>query len=466
MKANSKLEKLNKIEVPHIYVILFIMIFLATIASYIVPSGKFDRATTDTGAEALQPGTFKFIESTPVGIQDFMLSISTGLIQSAEIIFGILAIGGVFAVLEKTGIIEIGVSRMANLFSNKGLWVIPALMIPFALFTTFTGQVELTLVYVPLIMPLVLKLGFDKLTAVAIALVATIAGFTVALTAPANLGTAQLIAEVPLYSGLLYRIIIFAIILTVGILFVWRYAKKIKKDPEKSMVYGEDNGYGDEIKLDKFTATKRQFIASLFLIPAFGVFLIGLLQYQWYFKELIGLYVIIGIVVGLIAGLGLSQIAEAFQTGFNRMLLGALLVGVARIISVVLEDGQIMDTIIYGFENIVSSVPNSITSIIMLGVQGTLNFLIPSGSGQAMVTMPIMAGISDLTDVSRQTTVLAFLFGDGFSNIIYPTSGAFMATLVVGKVTWTKWLKFIFPLIAIWYGLAVIFLIIAQVIGY
>lgn len=242
-----------------------------------------------------------------------MLSISTGLIESAEIIFGILAIGGVFAVLEKTGIIEIGVSRMANVFSNRGLWIIPALMIPFALFTSFTGQMELTLIYVPLIMPLVLKLGFDKLTAVAIALVGTIGGFTVALTAPANLGTAQTIAEVPLYSGIVYRIIILAIIIAVGILFVWRYAQKVQKDPTRSLVYGEEGNNPDDSNIQAYKATKRQIIASIVLIPAFGVFLLGLLKYQWYFKELIGLYVIIGVVVGLIAGLGASQIAEAFK---------------------------------------------------------------------------------------------------------------------------------------------------------
>lgn len=465
MKENSNITIEKKSKVPHIYVILFTMILLATIASYIIPSGKFDRSVDESGAEALQPGTFQFTDAAPVGIQDFMFSISTGLIESAEIIFGILAIGGVFAVLEKTGIIEIGVSRMADRFSNRGLWIIPALMIPFAVFTTFTGQMELTLVYVPLIMPLVLKLGFDKITAVAIALIATIGGFTVALTAPANLGTAQTIAEVPLYSGIVYRAIILAIILTVGILFVWRYAKKVQKNPENSIVYGEPEDT-DVPEIHYRKATKRQIIASLMLIPAFGVFLLGLLKYQWYFKELIGLYVIIGVVVGLIAGLGASQIAEAFQEGFNRMLLGALLVGIARVISVILEDGQIMDTIVYGFESIVSSVPAGITSTVMLGVQAALNFLIPSGSGQAMVSMPIMAGIADLADISRQTTVLAFLFGDGFSNIIYPTSGSFMATLVVGKVSWTKWVRFIIPLVIIWYGLSIAFLFIAQLIGY
>ncbi|UOQ42892.1 TIGR00366 family protein [Halobacillus salinarum] len=455
-------------KVPHIYVILFIMILLASIASYIIPAGSFERVKNESGAEILQPGTFKFIHSDPIGIMDFMLSIPEGLIQSAEIIFGILMIGGMFAVIERTGVIDVGVNRLAHAFSNKGVWIVPTLMVPFALFTTFTGQVELSLVYLPAILPLIIKLGFDKITAAAIVLVSTIAGFAIALTVPANLGTAQEIAELPIYSGIGYRIFIFIIILLLGIVFVWRYAKKVYDDPEKSMVYGEAS---EELSINEDSsspqkATKRQKMVSLTLLIFFAILLFGLLKYAWYFRELTGLYAIIGIVTGLVAGLRPSEIAESFNTGFRKILLGALVVGVARGIAVVMTEGQIMDTIIYGFGQLVSVIPDSLTAVIMMFIQGLLNFLIPSGSGQAMVSMPIMSGLSDISGVTRQTAVLAFLMGDGFSNIFYPTSGYFMATLVIGGIRWEKWIKFIFPLLILWYGVCIVFLVIAQFINY
>lgn len=456
----------KKASMPHIFVILFIIIILASIASYIVPAGEYDRITMEDGREVIDPDTFTLVEKTPVGLFDFMFAIPTGLIETAEIIFGVLMIGGMFAVIERTGIINLGVGKLANTFSDRGLLVIPILMIPFAIITTFTGQVELSLVYLPAILPLMLKLGFDKVTAAGTVLVATISGFTVALTSPPNLGVSQTVSQLPLYSGMGYRIVILAVILLVGILFVVRYAKKVRSNPELSVTYGDLDHNPAMMDTNGTKATTRQKLASLIVLIAFGVLLWGLFEHGWYFRELSGLYIITGIIVGLVAGLGVSQIADSFVEGFKNILLGALVVGVARGVAVVLNDGNIMDTITYAAGNIVAAMPSGVTATIMLVVQGLLNFMIPSGSGQALVTMPIMSGLADLSGVSRQTAVLAFLFGDGFSNIFYPTSGYFMAALAIVGIQWTKWVKFIWPLLLIWYGLAIAFLFIAQFIEY
>ena len=313
-----------------------------------------------------------------------------------------------------------------------------------------------------------LKLGFDKVTAAGTVLVATISGFTVALTSPANLGVSQTVSQLPLYSGMGYRIVILAIILLVGIGFVVRYAKKVRSHPELSFTYDASDLTQNEAMLvtDEKKATTRQKLASVVVLIAFGVLLWGLFEHSWYFRELSGLYILTGVVVGLVGGLGVSQISESFIEGFKNILLGALVVGVARGVAVVLNEGNIMDTITYAAGNLVAAMPSSVTATIMLVVQGLLNFLIPSGSGQAMVTMPIMSGLADLSGVSRQTAVLAFLFGDGFSNIFYPTSGYFMAALAIAGIQWTKWVKFIWPLLLIWYGLAIVFLFIAQFINY
>ncbi|ARF13603.1 YfcC family protein [Sporosarcina ureae] len=468
MKESEVKREKKKFSMPHIFVILFMIIILASLASYIVPAGEYERVTMEDGREVIDPNTFELVERTPVGLFDFMFAVPTGLIETAEIIFGVLMIGGMFAVIERTGIISIGVGKLANMFSNRGLWVIPILMIPFAIITTFTGQVELSLIYLPAILPLMLKLGFDKVTAAGTVLVATISGFTVALTSPANLGVSQTVSQLPLYSGMGYRIVILAIILLVGIGFVVRYAKKVRSHPELSFTYDASDLTQNEAVLvtDEKKATTRQKLASVVVLIAFGVLLWGLFEHSWYFRELSGLYILTGVVVGLVGGLGVSQISESFIEGFKNILLGALVVGVARGVAVVLNDGNIMDTITYAAGNLVAAMPSSVTATIMLVVQGLLNFLIPSGSGQAMVTMPIMSGLADLSGVSRQTAVLAFLFGDGFSNIFYPTSGYFMAALAIAGIQWTKWVKFIWPLLLIWYGLAIVFLFIAQFINY
>lgn len=466
--SNSNNSGEKKSFMPHIFVVLFIIITLAAIASYIVPAGEYDRVENDAGRTVVVPDSYEVVDQTPVSFLNYMFSIPTGFIETAEIVFGIIMIGGMFAIIERTGVINLGVGKLANTFANRGIFVIPILMIPFALITTFTGQVELSLIYLPAILPLILKLGFDKVTAVGTVLVATIAGFTIALTAPANLGVAQTIAEVELYSGIGYRIAILSTILIIGMLFVMRYAKKVRKNPELSVTYGDNDTLQlkeiENISSEK--ATTRQKLVTVAIIVAFAVLLWGLFEHGWYFRELSGLYIFTGIVVGILGGLRLSEVAESFVEGCKNILLGAMVVGIARAVAVVLNEGNIMDTIVYAGENLVGAVPSGVTATIMLFFQALLNFLIPSGSGQAVVTMPIMNGLADLSGVTRQTAVLAFLMGDGFTNIFFPTSGYFMAVLAIAKVSWEKWVKFIWPLLLIWYAVGIVFLFIAQAMNY
>ncbi len=462
------IEPQKKSWVPHIFVLLFVLIFLASLATYIVPAGSYERVTNEEGMEVIDPESFEYIDRTPVDLFGFMLAIPNGLIETAEIVFGIIIIGGMFAVIERTGIINLGVGKLANTFANRGLIVIPILMIPFALITAFTSQIELSLIYLPAILPLILRLGFDKVTAAATVLIATVAGFTLGITSPANVGVAQQVSQLPLYSGMNYRIIMLITILTIGIFYVMRYAKKVRDNPELSVTYDEYERIQNNVVEDngEQKATKRQIAASFILLIAFGVLIYGLLVHGWYFRELAGLYILIGVAVGIVGGLNGTQIAESFVEGFKNIILGALVVGIARGIAVVLNDGNIMDTLIYAAGNVVASMPSEITAVIMFVVQGIINFFIPSGSGQAMVTMPIMSGLADLSGVTRQVAVLAFLFGDGFANIFYPTSGYFMAALAIAGIAWEKWVKFIWKLLLIWYSLAIVFLLIAQWMNY
>lgn len=451
----------RKFVMPHIYVILFALITISAIATYLVPSGSYDREEID-GRSVIIPDTFSFVEQSPLGILEFMTAIPRGVEQTIAIIFGIMAIGALFRVIEKAGIIDLIINFLIRSFGNKGMLIIPTIVVPLTIFVTLTGNIESSLIFLPALLPLFLKLGYDRMAATGTVLMATVVGFTVALTAPANLGTAQTIAELPLYSGIGYRMIILAVMTTIGILFIMNYIKKVQKDPMKTLITDDvDDSQFIKEDTDRPEPSTRTYIATGAFIIALGFMLFGIFQYQWYFIELAGFYLLAGIICGLIAGLKPSGIAEAMNEGVQNIILGALIVGIARAISVVLEDGVILDTVVYGLSLIITVIPDTLVPVMMMIVQGLINFLIPSGSGQAAATMPIMVGLVDLTDMTRQTAVLAFQFGDGFSNIFYPTSGYFMAALAIAKIKYTDWIKFIWPLLVIWYAVGAVFLIIA-----
>lgn len=464
--AKDKSSKKKGFVMPHIYVILFVMITLAVIATYIVPAGAYDRETVD-GVDMIISDTFSFVGQTPVTFMEYMTSIPRGVIATIEIIFGIMAIGALFKIVENAGVINLIINFLTSRFKKNGLLLIPTVMIPLVIFVTITGNIESSLIFLPAMLPLFLKLGFDRIAATATTLVATVVGFTVALTAPANLGTAQSIAELPLYSGMGYRAIVLAVMTLIGIIYVVWYSRKVLNNPEKSLVsnYVDPKEFSQS-EDDLPETTTRTKIATAAFVLSFGGMFYGVLVHGWYFTELAGFYLFAGIICGLISGMGPSKIAESINDGIKSILLGALIVGVARAISIVLEDGAILDTVVYSLSTIIDQLPNTVVPVVMMIAQGLINFLIPSGSGQAAATMPIMIGIVDITEMTRQNAVLAFQFGDGFSNIFYPTSGYFMAALVIAKVQYTDWLKFIWPLLVVWYAVGAVFLVIAHLINW
>ena len=466
---NSSVKQTNnrkKFELPHIYVILFVLIALAAIASYIVPAGEFEREMVD-GRSIIIPGTFEFIAQNPVGILDFMTAIPRGVQETVIIIFGILAIGAMFRILETSGVIDLIINFLIDKFGDKGLLIFPVIIVPLAVFVSLTGNIESSLIFIPAFLPLFLKLGYDRMAAAGAILIATVVGFSSALTAPANLGTAQTIAELPLFSGMGYRAIMLTVLTTVGILFVMAYARRVMKDPSRSLLSDNiDNNQFLREDDERQPMSKRVVVATFVFIGLLGFMLFGIFQYNWYFIELAGFYIFTGIIVGLIAGLKPSNIAESMNEGARTILLGALIVGVARAISIMLEDGLIMDTVVNSLSSLVTLLPDWLVPVAMMVVQGIINFFIPSGSGQAAATMPIMIGIVDLVEMTRQTSILAFLYGDGFSNIFYPTSGYFMAALAIAKIKYTDWIKFIWPLLLLWYLVAAAGLVVAFFIEY
>lgn len=239
-KAKNEDRSNKKFSMPHIYMILFVFGVIATISTYLIPSGEFDRVKGPEGREMVDADSFHYIDSAPVGLVDFISIIPRGLIEAGEIVFFTLIIGGMFMVLRRTGIIEIGADKLARQFINKSILIIPVLTTVFAIIATLIGTAELSLVYIPVIIPLIIALGYDSITATSIALCGTVVGFTVGVLNPINTGLAQKLSGIPTFSGIGLRLVIFVIVLFVTVLFIMKYAKKVKKDPSISLVYHDD----------------------------------------------------------------------------------------------------------------------------------------------------------------------------------------------------------------------------------
>ena len=322
------------------------------------------------------------------------------------------------------------------------------------------------MIFVPIGITLALFLGLDKVTGTAMIALGAAVGFTAGILNPFNVGVAQDIAELPLFSGMAYRIVILVILLVATSAYIIIYAKKVAANSEKSVIYGiqEDTEYTFEDVSDSIS--KSQIAVLVIMAAGFGILIYGLSKKGWYFEEMSGLFIFMGIACGLVSGYGPSRIAKEFGNGAKGIVVGCLIIGIARTVEVILSDAKILDTIVYGIVNIVNVMPGSIKAVGMFICQSLINCVIVSGTGQAAVTMPLMVPVSDLVGISRQTAVLAFQLGDGFSNSVLPMSSSLMGYLAVSKIPYSKWLKFMMPLFLIWTALGCLFMLGALIIGY
>lgn len=463
-KASKK-----ELKLPHTFIILFLFIIAMAILTYIIPAGEFNRITGAGGQKIVDPNSFHTIAKQPTSFMQLLTAVPQGFVESGFIVALTLCVGAGFAVVQKIGVIPAAVEFLATKFKDKGVYVIPILMLIFSMSDAFIGVNEMTLIYVPIILPLMLRLGFDSITACATALCGSAAGFSAAITNPFTIAIGQKISGLPLYSGWQFRVATYIVTLTVGALYIVHYAKKVQQDPLKSSMYEQDKIKREKLfhELDsrgELVLNKRQRFAGVFAVLSLIAMLVGVLGFKWDMPQMCGMFLLIGIGSGLIAGLSGDELCDTLLEGCKDMLLASVIIGIARGISVVMTNGHIIDTVVFALAHVLKNIPSMLTVIGMLLVVTLMNFLIPSGSGKAVVLFPILSPLADVVGVTRQTAILAYQFGDGFSNILYPTSGYFMACLAIGGVSWQKWMKFFMPLFMIWTGLAAIYLIIAQFI--
>lgn len=457
------------LKMPHTFVILIILTLIAGILTYAVPAGEFKRVEDEaSGRTLLVPGSYSAVDSNPVTLWDIPKSIVGGLVDSADIVFFILIIGGTFHIINSTGTIEAITGRVARAFADKGLWVIPVFITLFSVGGFTMGMSTEVMVFVPIGIAIARALKFDALTGTAMISLGASCGFTAGLLNPFNVGLAQAIAQIPVFSGLWFRAIILVILIVVTSLYLMRYASKVKKNPEQGLIYDlEKSAEEKEVDFSNLPPMQlKHYLTILTIAAGFALLIWGVSTQDWWMEELAALFLSMGVVAGFCAGYGPSRIASEFVKGASAITYGALIIGLARSIVVVLDHGNVIDSIVYGLSMLVGELPASVQVLGMYVFQNIMNVFITSGSGMAATTMPIMVPLSDLLGITRQTTVLAFQLGDGFSNMILPTSSALMGSLAVSGIPYQKWVRFFWPLLAIWFVLGAVFVVIAQAIGY
>jgi len=447
-------------------VILLGIVLLAAALTYFVDSGRYDRVDG-----LVVPGSYQTLEkdrsvtnlfrlgdpgdrAVPASLIDVFLSIPRGLQRLAGLIFMVLIIGGVFGILEASGAMTAAIDRLLHSVHGNVNVLVPVLMTAFAAGSTFLGLASEYLMVIPLIVAMTSRIGLSNVIGLAIVTVAVKVGYLASVTNPIPLSIAQPLVGVPVFSGAGLRLVFFLVYLVVGIAFVLYMIRR--------------EGYDlREIGLRESGKLSGRHVAVLvtLLIGVVGL-VAGSNRFEWHHNELSAYYILLSVALAIAAGLGASEAANAFVAGMKKILMACMLIGVAAAVAVILESAQVLDSIVYGLTSVIGESHAVAAAAGIFVSQLMLDFLIPSTSGQAAVSMPIIGPIGQVTGVSAQTTVLAFLFGNGITNMLTPTSGTLLAYLATANVGWPQWARFILPLWAAFIVLALVMLGFAVLSGY
>ncbi|MQR02397.1 YfcC family protein [Glaciimonas soli] len=452
----------------HPVAMMLLIILIAIGLTYVLDSGEFQRHE-----KLVVPGTFHLIDKDrdlsalvnpnppkstaehayPASIFSAVSSIPVGLTKSAQLVFMVMFIGGMFGVLRKSGALDAGIDRLLNLTKGNVYILTPVLMLAIACGSTFLGLVSEYLVIIPMMLILAKRLNLGPLFATALVAIAAKIGYLASVTNPLALVIAQPIVGVPLLSGAGLRLIIFVLYLVIGIAYLLLYVKR--------------TGYTLPTELNRETRLSAQHLMVLAIVAISIVMLIiGTSVWHWGDTQLGAFYIFEGMLIACVARMSMRIACEAFVDGMKGMMLAALLIGLAKAVEIILHDSLVLDTVINHLAGIVEGRSRIFAAEGMVFIQMVLDVLIPSTSGKAAISMPILGPIGHLSGVSGQSVVLAFLFGNGLTNMITPTSGMLLAYLATGRVNYTAWLRFILPLFAILTVCSIVIMAIAVETGY
>ncbi len=446
--------------VPDSLVLIFGLILLAQFATYVLPAGEFERE----GRQVVR-GSYHAVDAEPLPVLTFLTAVPVGLIEAADIIFFIFIVGGVFGVLRATGAIDALIGLAIRRLGGRPVWLVGGMVMLFAVGSSTVGMAEEYVPFVPLLVAMCLALKADAVVALGIVYVGAGVGYACAALNPFTVLIGQSIAGVELTSGQSVRWLLLAICLAIGTHHILRYLRRVQADPSCSLVTDVSYAEGFELPDDLRLTPVRMSVITVFG-TGIGLFVYGVGAREWYLTELTAVFLGIALVAAAVARLSPNRVAREFYVGAAELTTTAIIVGFARTIQVVLTQGQVIDTVINGLAAPLQSWPGYVAAVGMLAVQTVFNLFIPSGSGQAYITMPIMAPIADLTGLTRQTAVLAYQFGDGFTNMVVPTNPVLMGMLALARIPYQRWLRFVAPLLVKLYLVAILALMLAVQWGY
>lgn len=439
---------------PNALVIMLGFILVATLLTYVIPQGSYERITDSvTDKTTVVPDSYQTIEAPPVSFFDMLMSVPEGIISRADLITLILLLGGCFYVIEKTGALKDGVTYLTTLLIGKEQLAIHIVSLAFLFGGISVGLQEEIIAMIPVIMFLCAKLGYNSYVAVACSYGTAVLGAAFSPINPFAVVLAQNEVGLPFLSGLEFRIIVLIIAYSIWMFMLMRYAgkNKVEKSADDSEVLKE--------------IPKRSLLILVLLVLTFGVVIYGMLYKKWGFNEMTAVFFLLGLLAGLIGKLGINKTAEMYNEGFSLLIFAGIIIGLASSISIILEKGMIIDTIIYGLFQPMQHLPKEVAAVSMMTSQSALHFVVASYSGQAILTMPILAPLSDLIGISRQVCVLAYQYGAVMTDLFIPTNGALMAVLAIAGIDFNKWFKFMLKLGFVIFVVASIAIVVAVKIG-
>lgn len=443
-----------RLRFPHPLVLLTACVLVAAALTRVLPAGEFDRRDDPaTGRRVVVAGTYHAVPPSPIGLGESLVAIPKGMADAGAVVFFVFLVGGAFTVVDRTGALRGAVEWLVARLGGRGRIVLSAVGLAFAAGGALEHTKEETIAIIPVVLLLTGRLGFDAVTAVAISIGAAFVGAAFSPIDPFQVGIAQKLAELPLLSGSLFRLAFMAPALAFWIGVTIRHAERTRVAPTAA-------GGGAAVTL----GGRQQAVLALVLVT-FAGFVVGVMRYGWGFDQMSALFLVMGVAAGLVGGLRVSGTADAYVDGFRAMAYAGLLIGFARAIYVVLEEGRVVDTIVRGLFAPLEHLPLLFSALGMTVVQAGLHVVVPSPSGQAVLTMPVLVPLSDLLGLQRQVTVLAFQFGAGLCELLTPTNGALMAVLAAAGVSYERWLRFLIPRLIGLYGLGLIAVSLAIAIG-
>ena len=456
---------LKDLRMPHTLVVVMALVLLVLALSWIIPSGEYQRMEVQTSEgirKVTMAGTYHVVQKVHLGLHHLLLAPIKGFLDGALLICFLLVIGGTFAVFQETGAVEFGIRSLTDALARRpaleGL-LIPALMTLFSLAGGIFGMAEEVIPFVVIFIPLARRLGYDSIVGASIPFLGAAAGFAAAFFNPFTVGIAQSISGLPLYSGLAYRLLSWAVGTAVVIVYVMVYARRVKRRPELSPVRDIDLGRENAGAGPESGSWDGRKVAALVLFSLSMLLLVvGVLRWKWYMEEIAVLFFGLGLLLGLVGGLGPSRIATLFVAGAKDMVGVVFIVACARALLIIAQDARILDTLLYAASRALSVLPRAVIAQVMFLIQSAINFFIHSGTAQAALTMPVMSPLADLVGITRQTSVYAFQLCE-FVNPILPTSAVTMGVLGAARIPWERWARWFFPLMLILVGLSFLLLI-------